>query len=204
MTMATRMGWIRHGITEWNRLGKIQGVTDIPLSEEGAEQARKLAERLSAEGGHWDGIYCSDLKRARRTAEILAERLDIPLVTDARLRERSFGKAEGMTPEERLAEWGVDWRANVPDQESDEVIRARGHDFVDEFSRRHPGQSWLIVTHGSFLARMLQSLCDDLTDSHLHNMSLTILERQAEDLKNNWKPHLHNCTLHLAAPSVKR
>ncbi|MFC5403793.1 histidine phosphatase family protein [Cohnella soli] len=204
MTEAARMGWIRHGITEWNRLGKIQGVTDIPLSKEGEEQARRLAVRLIADGDRWDGIYCSDLKRAHRTAEIISERLGIPLVTDSRLRERSFGQAEGTTLEQRVSEWGENWRANVPDQESDDEVRARGHDFVDDFLLRHQGQSWLIVTHGSFLARMLQSLCEDLTDSHLQNVSLTVLERPANSMHSNWTPLLHNCTLHLAEPSTKR
>lgn len=199
MKRETRIGWVRHGITEWNQRGIIQGVTDIPLSEEGLTQARLLAERLSNEGEQWDGIYCSDLQRAWKTAEILSERLGIPLRTDVRLRERSFGAAEGTTEAERLARWGKDWRQLVPDQESDEIIRARGHEFVDELIEKHPGEAWLIVTHGSFLARMLQSLCRDLQDSHLRNMSLTILERQPE----GWKSLLHNCTLHLSDAEIK-
>lgn len=199
MKRETRMGWVRHGITEWNQRGIIQGVTDIPLSEEGLTQARLLAERLSNEGEQWDGIYCSDLQRAWKTAEILSERLGIPLQTDVRLRERSFGAAEGTTEAERLARWGKDWRQLVPDQESDEIIRARGHEFVDELIENHPGEAWLIVTHGSFLARMLQSLCRDLEDSHLRNMSLTILERESE----GWKSLLHNCTLHLSDAEIK-
>jgi len=195
---ATRMGWVRHGITEWNRLGKIQGVTDIPLSTEGKEQARLLAERLLRDKQHWDGIYCSDLQRAVQTGEILAERLAIPLIKDTRLRERSFGEAEGTTEAERLSRWGAEWRRLVPDQESDEMIRARGRTFVEEFIVNHVGEAWLIVTHGSFLARMLQSLCSELDDSHLRNVSLTVLEQQPE----GWKPVLHNCTKHLTNMTI--
>ena len=199
MRSATRIGWVRHGITEWNQLGKIQGITDIPLSAEGLQQARLLANRLATEAGQWNGIYCSDLQRAEQTAEILAERLGIPLIKDSRLRERSFGQAEGTTEAERLSRWGAEWRRLVPDQESDEIIRARGHEFVDELAKKHPGEAWIVVTHGSFLARMLQSLCTDLNDSHLLNMSLTLLEKQHE----GWKPVLHNCTRHLTEESVK-
>jgi probable phosphoglycerate mutase len=199
MRLATRIGWVRHGITEWNQLGKIQGVTDIPLSAEGIQQARSLANRLAREAGQWNGIYCSDLQRALQTAEILAERLGIPLIKDSRLRERSFGQAEGTTEAERLSLWGADWRRLVPDQESDEIIRARGNEFVDELLEKHSGEAWLVVTHGSFLARMLQSLCTDLDDSHLLNMSLTILERQQE----GWLPLLHNCTRHLTEEPIK-
>ncbi len=184
---------MRHGITEWNRLGKIQGVTDIPLNSEGVKQARLLAERLARDMETWNGIVCSDLRRAVQTGEILAERLGIPLLKDSRLRERSFGEAEGTTEAERLSRWGNNWRQLVPDQESDELIRARGHEFVNDLSEKHPGEAWLVVTHGSFLARMLQSLCTQLDDSHLLNVSLTVIEKQ----QKGWKPLLHNCTIHL-------
>jgi probable phosphoglycerate mutase len=197
---ATRIGWIRHGITEWNQLGKIQGTTDIPLSPEGIKQAHLLAERLARTGEPWKGILCSDLQRALRTGEIIAERLGIPLIKDTRLRERSFGEAEGTTEEERLSRWGTEWRRLVPDQESDEMIKARGHDLVNELIEKHPGEAWLVVTHGSFLARMLISLCDDLEDTHLLNMSLTVLEKQQE----GWTPHLHNCIAHLTDAVIKK
>ncbi|MCD9021181.1 histidine phosphatase family protein [Cohnella silvisoli] len=199
MTLATRIGWVRHGITEWNQLGKIQGVTDIPLSLGGIKQAHLLAERLAREGETWHGVYSSDLQRALQTGKILAERLGIPLIKDTRLRERSFGEAEGTTEPERLSRWGAGWRRLVPDQESDEIIKARGHEFVNELSEKHSGESWLVVTHGSFLARMLQSLCADLDDSHLLNMSLTILEERQE----GWKPLLHNCTNHLNDATIE-
>jgi probable phosphoglycerate mutase len=193
MSLNTRIGWIRHGITEWNQLGKIQGITDIPLSAEGIRQAHLLADRLFNETEKWDGIYCSDLQRATHTAEILAKRLGLPLIVDARLRERSFGQAEGTTEPERLSRWGEDWRRLVPDQESDDEIRTRGHLFLAELSDNHPGEAWLIVTHGSFLARMLQSLCTQLDDTHLKNVSLTVLEQQ----QAGWQTLLHNCTVHL-------
>ncbi|TJY44601.1 histidine phosphatase family protein [Cohnella pontilimi] len=196
---ATRIGWIRHGITAWNRLGKIQGVTDIPLSPEGIDQARKLADRLLRDGEEWNGVYCSDLTRAYQTAEIIANRLGIPLRPEPRLRERSFGAAEGTTEAERLARWGTDWRRLVPDQETDEQVRARGHEFVKDLMLRHPGEAWLVVTHGSFLARMLQSMCRDLKDSHLSNVSLSILERREQ----GWVPLLHNCTAHLDLDRVE-
>ncbi len=191
---ATRIGWIRHGQTEWNRLGKIQGIMNIPLSEEGISQAERLADRLASERQHrWQGIVCSDLDRAAKTAAIIADRLHIPVHADVRLRERSFGEAEGTTLDERIARWGDDWRRHVPDQETDEQMLGRGLSFVRDHIERHPGEAWLVVTHGSFLARMLHAMCRDLDDSHLLNVSLTIMERDG----NGWKPLLHNCTKHL-------
>lgn len=193
-TIGARLGWIRHGQTEWNRLGKIQGVVDIPLSREGIRQAQLLANRLARDNQHrWHGVVCSDLQRAAKTASIIAERLGIPVVTDARLRERSFGDAEGTTAAERQALWGEDWRSRVPNQESDEQLVARGSSFVNEHVAKHPGESWLIVTHGSFMACLLHHMCPNLDDSHIMNVSLTILEQDVA----GWKPLLHNCTKHL-------
>ncbi|WP_276351587.1 histidine phosphatase family protein [Cohnella caldifontis] len=191
----TRIGWIRHGVTEWNYLGKIQGTTDIPLSLDGIRQAELLARRLVRDGGSWNGIVSSDLSRASHTARIVAEHLGIPLRTDARLRERAFGSAEGTTLEERLSRWGDDWRSLVPDQETDEAVLRRGTDFLSDFAARHSGEAWLVVTHGSFLARMLHLMCPGLHDDHLQNASLTVLERSGE---GGWIPLLHNCTSHLA------
>lgn len=197
---ATRIGWIRHGQTEWNRLGKIQGIMDIPLSEEGIRQAELLAERLAGDRQYqWQSIVSSDLDRAAKTAAIIADRLRIPAYADRRLRERSFGEAEGTTLEERIARWGEDWRRLVPDQETDEQVLERGLAFVRDHTDRHPGEAWLVVTHGSFLARMLHAMCRDLDDSHLLNVSLTILERGGD----GWKPLLHNCTKHLEDAAIE-
>ncbi|CAI6080963.1 histidine phosphatase family protein [Cohnella sp. JJ-181] len=193
MSGKLKLGWVRHGVTAWNQAGRIQGATDIPLSAEGERQALLLADRLRREPAVWDGVACSDLMRARRTAQLIAERLNLPLVGDARLRERSFGEAEGTTEEERVARWGSDWRGKVPGQETDAQVRTRGLAFVEEFTALHPGESWLIVTHGSFLAQMLQALGSGVDDTRIANLSLTILERE----QDAWVPTLHNCTAHL-------
>lgn len=193
-TSPTRIGWIRHGETEWNRLGKIQGVVDIPLSSEGVRQAEMLAERLARDPAfRWQGIVCSDLKRAAATAATIAKRLSIPVRCDSRLRERSFGDAEGTMLRERLSRWGEDWRRRVPNQETDAQLLSRGLPFVREHLERHAGQSWLVVTHGSFLATMLHEMCPGIDDKHLGNVSLTVLEQSP----SGWTPLIHNCTLHL-------
>ncbi len=132
MKESKRIGWIRHGRTEWNALGKIQGQTDIPLNEEGIRQARALAERLAADGMHWDGVVSSHLSRARETARIIAEKLEIPLLEpDERLQERYFGEIEGTTEQERISRWGEQWRQTYEGQESDELVRARGFGFFE-------------------------------------------------------------------------
>lgn len=196
-----RIGLIRHGKTEWNRLGKIQGQTDIPLNAEGRKQAEALAQRLSREELRWDAVISSDLSRAYETARIIAATLSIPLLPgETRLRERFFGAIEGTTEEERLAKWGTDWRRSDSGQESDESVRARGLSFVEEAASARPSSNLLVVTHGSLLAQLLKGMCEQLEDKPILNMSFTIMERAGEQ----WTPLLHNCTLHLEQPVPNR
>ena len=130
----TTVGFVRHGITEWNVEGRAQGQTDIPLNEDGRKQAAALADRLLSKEG-WDVIASSDLKRARETAEIIARRLHIgEIVFDERLREIHCGLIEGLTVEERVAKWGEDWRGQALEMDKSEqywkmreqVVRALG------------------------------------------------------------------------------
>src|SRR4029078_6301282 len=87
---------VRHGETDWNAPGRLQGHTDRPLNDYGRRQARELADRLGDDG--IAAIYASDLSRAKETAEIVGARLGLPVVIDADLRERNWGSWEGLTP----------------------------------------------------------------------------------------------------------
>ncbi len=105
----------RHGETEWNRIGRWQGRTDIPLSEVGRAQALTLADRLRHHG--ITQIYASDLSRARETAEIVATTLGVARVSlDERLRERGFGCFEGLTREECAERHSEAWRRYLADR----------------------------------------------------------------------------------------
>lgn len=88
-----RIYFVRHGQTEWNRMGKMQGHTDIALNEQGKAQARMTKEKL--EGIRFDRVYCSPLTRAKETAQIIMEGWHLPLLEDVRLCERNFGVYEG-------------------------------------------------------------------------------------------------------------
>lgn len=188
------IGLVRHGETDWNAAGRIQGQTDIPLNEAGIKQAKALAARLSREERIWDAVISSDLKRARQTAAIIAQELNIPLLdSDTRFRERSFGEVEGTTEEDRLKRWGADWRELDLGVESDGAMRNRGLEALSDLTEQEHKRNMLIVSHGSFIAQMLQALCSDLDDSRLGNLSYSILERQ----ENGWRTLLHNCTSHL-------
>ena len=84
---------IRHGQTNWNKEGRIQGKTDIELNEEGIKQAEE-AKRILKDYPI-DMIVSSTLKRARKTAEIINEAKNVPIMFDKALEERGFGDFEG-------------------------------------------------------------------------------------------------------------
>ena len=96
----------RHGETDWNREGRLQGHTDTQLNANGIAQAEALAQRLLAH--RLDALVSSDLSRALTTARIIGEILNVPVITDHGLREVSVGLAEGMLWEEAKARFGAE------------------------------------------------------------------------------------------------
>lgn len=151
---------VRHGETEWNRQMRIQGQSDVGLSERGREQARQLAQRIA----HWriDRAVTSDLSRARETARIVLGDRELPLESDVRLRERHFGEWEGLTREEVLARdeagyrrWREDpWTFRPPGGESLDDVYRRVSTLAEEL--REDEGSILVVSHGGTLQAMLR------------------------------------------------
>ena len=140
----TELLLVRHGETDWNAEGRLQGHTDRPLNEYGRRQARTLADELAGED--LDAIYSSDLARARETAEIVGARLGLPVVLECDLREKNWGNWEGLTPDERL---GIELIG-----ESTEEHAARTLGALRRIAERHPGGRVLVVTHGGSLRRV--------------------------------------------------
>jgi len=135
---------VRHGETDWNAEGRLQGHTDRPLNDHGRRQAAALAERLAGEA--IDAVYSSDLARARETAGILAERLGLPVVDDPDLRERNWGNWEGLTGTERDR---IEYVGEAQDAHAERVIRA-----VRRIAELHPDERIVVVTHGGSLRRI--------------------------------------------------
>lgn len=193
----TVLGLIRHGTTDWNVSGRLQGQNDIPLNEAGRWQARQLAERIRRE--RWDAIASSDLARAKETADIIAAVAGIgPVIADPRLRERTHGRLDGTTLEERIATWGPDWRTMDHGVESDESLYARGIACLEELAERFAGKRLLVVTHGAFIGTLLKGMLERMPEGSLQNTSLSIVERTSD----KWICTLFNCTSHLQAESV--
>mgnify|MGYP001083819413 CR=1 FL=1 len=103
MDEPTRVFVLRHGQTAWNASRRIQGHVDEPLDDIGRWQAQRLGQALAGEG--IAAIYSSDLRRAHDTALALAATTGLPVVTQAKLRERAFGRFEGATHAEIEQRW---------------------------------------------------------------------------------------------------
>jgi probable phosphoglycerate mutase len=154
---ATRIVAIRHGETDWNAVGRMQGQLDIGLNDSGRWQAQRLAAALADET--FDAIYSSDLKRAVQTAWPLADALRQKLHLDAGLRERCFGVFQGLTFDEVAARWpeaSRRWRRREPDfaPEGAESLRAffdRCIGTARRLAAAHAGQTIALVAHGGVL-----------------------------------------------------
>nr|WP_318617650.1 histidine phosphatase family protein [Sporosarcina sp. YIM B06819] len=189
----TTIGFVRHGVTAWNKEGRAQGSSDIPLDDEGIAMAESVAKRLAEE--QWDVIYTSPLIRAKKTAEIIAEsHSGVSLLEDNRLREFGGGQIEGTTEVERLAKWGQSWRELELGVEPNEEIISRGIAFIEDMKVAHVGQRVLVVSHGGFIKRLIGALVpeEDLGEK-VDNTSLTIVELRDEVNLCS----LYNCTKHL-------
>jgi len=167
----TRLILIRHGETAWNRATRIQGHTDIPLSPLGLAQAQRLAEALADEP--LAAIYSSDLSRARQTAEAVAGSQGLAIHFDAGLRERAFGRFEGLSWEEidrGYPEDAARWRRREPDfavggGESLTVFSARCVAAARRAAVAHPGQSIAVVAHGGVLDCLYRAATQSALDA---------------------------------------
>ncbi len=179
---------MRHGQTEWNTLHKYQGHTDITLNDFGREQARRVASFLR-ENERVEAIYCSDLSRGRETAEIIARELQLPVKTDIRWREISFGHWEGLTFNEVYEQYPKefdDWYKNtlhlkVPGGESFAELLERALPALAEMAVQHSG-TVLVVSDGGLIKTMLNHLHsgNGLWDTYLDPGSMSYLEWQGD------------------------
>jgi probable phosphoglycerate mutase len=150
---------VRHGETDSNAERRIQGQTNTPLNARGRQQAQALADRLAGEP--ITAVYSSDLDRARETAEILAARLDLPVVVDPALRERHFGSWEGRTIDELEERWPGAWarwrngNEGEGDVEDHLALAARIRDAISRLAAAHPGERILVVAHGGAMRVIL-------------------------------------------------
>ncbi|MFW5655817.1 MAG: histidine phosphatase family protein [Roseicyclus sp.] len=154
---------LRHGETEWNREGRLQGHLDSPLTPQGLRQAEAQGDVLRRIRPRPARAIVSDSGRAVRTAEIALRGLDLPVTRDARLREVDLGAWQGLTPAEVAADWPwlvkdrtpEMWKFDAPGGESLDDLAARVRDVLDGLDPS--GGPVVIVTHG-VTSRVLRGL----------------------------------------------
>ncbi len=150
----TKLYFVRHGRTEWNRTGRLMGQTDIPLDAVGRSQAHSAARWMRALP--IERVYASPLARARETGRILAEHLEVPFSEDERWREVDMGVLAGLTwseVEESHPDF-VQARQVDPasaarlDGESDQVMQRRAVDAFIDVIRECAGRTVAVASHG--------------------------------------------------------
>jgi probable phosphoglycerate mutase len=170
---------VRHGETQWNVAGRIQGQGNSPLTEHGLAQAEAIAERLARE--RFDVLLASDLGRAMQTAARIAARCGLAIVPDSRLRERSFGAGEGLSYAEIDRQYPdvfsrgaatTNPDLNVPGGESRRQFHERVRAAFEALVREHEGKRVCVVSHGGVLAALYR-IVHDIPVAHAHRVAIS-------------------------------
>ena len=189
--MRTTVCLVRHGETDWNLAGRVQGREDVGINETGRRQAMKTANFLGREV--WDGIFSSPLKRALATAEIIGGQLgmaDIAILDD--LMERDFGQASGLTQAEIGEKFGGREFVEQEPWDSFSIRAMRGLDSVVD---GRVGQRLIVVSHGGLINAILLGLSQGKIGSGktvLKNACISMLGYQGE-----WVIESYNQVHHL-------
>lgn len=174
----------RHGETDWNIAGILQGWLDVAINEQGRRQANELAAGFAASG--FSCVYSSPLSRALETAEIISSALQLaPPVSHEGLKERHFGAIQGI-PKTELAELNPVLLQQILKRnpaccfeqgESMDDFASRVLEALMSIAVRHPGQRVLVITHGWVM---------DVITRHIHDLPrsaiLTVKRKNGEFL----------------------
>ena len=184
--MATQVTVIRHGETQWNVEGRIQGHQPVGLNNRGAEQALSVAKRLGEE--RFEALYSSDLPRAMETAREISRTNGMKILADSRLREWKLGILEGLSSEDAAVRYPVAYAAFrteipdyvVPDGESSRQRYERAVTCISDLALRHPGECIAVVSHGGILDDLYRYAgnipLERPRDFQLFNASLNIFQ----------------------------
>ena len=157
--MVTTLYLIRHGETEGGEVRRYKGTIDVPLSEKGVSQMEQVSKYIvekGGKGGLMSAVYCSDLTRAIRSAEIVAEPHSLKPIIISSLRERNFGLWEGMSFDEIMEKYPLEFNAwagnplkfSPMEGESTLAMRDRVIQAMSEIMENHNKENIAIVAHG--------------------------------------------------------
>lgn len=183
---------MRHGETDYNKKGLIQGSLDIPLNEYGIRLAELTRDGFRNEGLKFDKAYCSPLIRARQTADILLEGQNTPISYDDRICEMNFGEGEGILLKDisiKPEYENIDYLFHDPEKyvatevgESYEALFQRVKDFLEQeiYPKENMYENVLVCCHGgiirAFLAFLKKLELSQFWNNHQPNCSVNIIE----------------------------
>lgn len=141
---------VRHGKTNWNKMGAVQGITDVELNEDGINDAIKLSKTINLD--EIDVCISSPLKRAKKTAEIITNN-KIDVICDDLLIERCFGDYEASKASYDFLAKCWDYKLNYSSNDVEPIRDClnRAKVFLDKIKREYPDKNILIVSHGAFI-----------------------------------------------------
>ena len=182
---------VRHGATDWNLEHRCQGSSDRDLSDVGLRQAEEIAARLRQETIH--GIYSSDLKRARRTAEVISAHHSLPVIIEKSIRELDHGHLEGLTFNEikqNHGEFLLRWRSEpaelqVPGGERLADVAERAWLGLHQIVTRHePSDTIVVVSHNfpivGIVCRITGTHLNEYRNFHLDPCGVSRLNRNGD------------------------
>ncbi len=173
---------VRHGKTLWNLEHRVQGITDIELCEEGRDAARKLRDEVQALEA--DVVISSPLSRARETAKLIVEDT-LPINVDDRIKERDWGRNEGMLIDEVDSWdcWDVILNTNVQNVERLQDFMSRVSEFIEEIKVKYPDKKVLLFTHSAVVRvihYLLGRIPEDGNLSRINIPNLRIIEYEVK------------------------
>lgn len=183
---------VRHGETDWNSQGRLQGSIDIPLNQKGIVQANDCKNALSSL--EWDLIISSPLKRARETAEIINTEMKLPLLEMVNFVERSYGDAEGMTELERTKAFP---NKNYPNQEERIALNKRVLDGIDKINELYKEKKVILVAHGAVINMILAHFSNNEIGSGKTKLVNACISN-IEFIEEQWNIKDYNQSSHLS------
>lgn len=185
----TKVYLVRHGETDWNRQGRIQGRENIPLNANGLRQALYCGLYLK-KFMPFAAVISSPLDRARKTAEVIAETLEMKreIIIMNDLIERDFGEISGLLPEERELRLASGETLGIETQED---LRGRAMKALNTISAKFRGDGIIVVAHGAIINAMLAVISEGKIGTHktlLTNGGVSVIENSGE----RWSVELHD------------
>lgn len=180
--MDSALALVRHGQTDWNLEGRLQGQTDIPLNDTGHEQARAVGRQVAGEG--WNLVVASPLGRAQQTAAIIAGQIGAQVGPALHgLMERGFGPLEG----HRRSELDDELVQRLLEQaEPREHVLQRAVFGLSRVIGQNPGQKILCVTHGATMRIVRDTMAGEKLPRGVENGELIPIDLQRlEELHNS-------------------